>query len=160
MSSPSRRTLPRSAASRPATIRSKVVLPQPDGPSSETNSPAATPRSTPPSTVAAPNDFSARLTSRKAIGSRTVSSRAKRGTFCDAHQRSLASARDDTATSDRSDGHLAIPALDPAVAFLGDELPLEAVYLGVGRNAGRRRRIDIGREGVGFRLQLGLHLRA
>ena len=55
---------PRSAASRPATMRSKVVLPQPDGPSSDMNSPAATLRSTPPSTVMPPKAFSAPATSR------------------------------------------------------------------------------------------------
>jgi hypothetical protein len=39
MSSPPTSTRPASAVSRPARIRSAVVLPQPDGPSSETNSP-------------------------------------------------------------------------------------------------------------------------
>ena len=42
ISSPSSRMVPRSAASRPATMRSKVVLPHPEGPSSDMNSPAAT----------------------------------------------------------------------------------------------------------------------
>src|ERR1700690_872424 len=38
-------TVPEVISSRPATIRSAVVLPQPDGPTSTTNSPSATSRS-------------------------------------------------------------------------------------------------------------------
>ena len=41
MSLPSISTSPASANSKPATIRSAVVLPQPDGPSSATSSPGA-----------------------------------------------------------------------------------------------------------------------
>jgi hypothetical protein len=41
MSLPSTRTDPVSAVSKPATMRSAVVLPQPDGPSSATSSPGA-----------------------------------------------------------------------------------------------------------------------
>src|SRR5882672_10105401 len=40
MSRPPIRTQPESGASRPATTRSSVDLPQPDGPSSTTNSPS------------------------------------------------------------------------------------------------------------------------
>ena len=41
MSLPSTRTDPVSAVSKPATMRSAVVLPQPDGPSKATSSPGA-----------------------------------------------------------------------------------------------------------------------
>ena len=41
MSLPSTRTDPVSAVSKPATMRSAVVLPQPDGPSNATSSPGA-----------------------------------------------------------------------------------------------------------------------
>ncbi len=40
MSQPSSRIRPSSGVSKPASIRSSVVLPQPDGPSSAKNSPA------------------------------------------------------------------------------------------------------------------------
>src|SRR5262245_14027139 len=45
MSLPATRTAPLSANSKPAAMRSAVVLPQPDGPSSETSSPWWTSRS-------------------------------------------------------------------------------------------------------------------
>ena len=44
--SPSR-TVPDVMVSRPATMRSAVVLPQPDGPTSATNSPSSTSRLSP-----------------------------------------------------------------------------------------------------------------
>src|SRR5476651_235977 len=109
MSWPSSFTVPRSRPIRPATARSNVVLPQPEGPSSDTNSPCATRRSMPPSTVAGPNAFSAPATSRNAA---------------------LA-----TAWLDR---HLPVPALDPLAALLGDEAPVEIVDLDVGGEAERR----------------------
>ena len=40
MSVPSSRMLPSSGVSKPASMRNKVLLPQPDGPSSAKNSPA------------------------------------------------------------------------------------------------------------------------
>src|SRR5580700_360908 len=43
--------------SRPAIIRSKVDLPQPEGPTSTTNSPSLISTSTPRITSTAPNDF-------------------------------------------------------------------------------------------------------
>src|SRR5205814_1476768 len=46
ISSPPRRTEPRSGRSKPAISRSVVVLPEPDGPSSVKNSPSPTRRST------------------------------------------------------------------------------------------------------------------
>src|SRR5712691_6946050 len=46
MSSPPSRIVPASGRSKPAIIRSVVVLPDPDGPSSVKNSPSATRRST------------------------------------------------------------------------------------------------------------------
>src|SRR5471032_3193756 len=131
MSWPSSFTVPRSTPNRPATMRNKVVLPQPEGPSRETNSPWPTPRSTPPSTVAAPKDLVAPDTSRKAWAATTC-----------------------------LEGHLAIPALDPAIAFLGDELPVEIMHLDVAADAERRLGRAVRREGEGLGLQLVLHLGA
>src|SRR5581483_12471807 len=48
---PSKETVPDVIVSRPATMRSAVVLPQPDGPTSTTNSPSPTSRSSPASAV-------------------------------------------------------------------------------------------------------------
>src|SRR5690606_2898165 len=48
-------TVPPSAASRPARMRSSVVLPVPDGPSRATKSPCRSCRSTPSSTARSPN---------------------------------------------------------------------------------------------------------
>ncbi len=56
MSFPSTVTVPESANSKPATIRSAVVLPHPDGPSSATSSPGAISRLSPSSARVAPND--------------------------------------------------------------------------------------------------------
>src|SRR5476651_194821 len=131
MSWPSSFTVPRSTPSNPATMRNKVVLPQPEGPSRETNSPWPTPRSTPSSTVAAPKDLVAPETSRKARSATTG-----------------------------LEGHLAIPALDPAVAFLGDELPVEIVHLDVAADAERRLGGSVGREGEGLGLKLVLQFGA
>lgn len=47
MSRPSMRIVPDETSSSPAMVRSKVVLPQPEGPSSEKNSPARISRSMP-----------------------------------------------------------------------------------------------------------------
>ena len=54
-------TSPASAVSNPATIRSAVVLPQPDGPSSATSSPGAISSDIPSSALAGPK---ARVSSR------------------------------------------------------------------------------------------------
>ena len=51
---PSTSTSPVSAVSNPATIRSAVVLPQPDGPSSATSSPGAISSDIPSSALDAP----------------------------------------------------------------------------------------------------------
>src|ERR687896_780678 len=56
--SPASRTSPSVAVSRPATMRSVVVLPQPEGPSRQTTSPDATSRST-------ARSWSKRLVSRR-----------------------------------------------------------------------------------------------
>src|SRR5471032_3466190 len=85
----------------------------------------------PSSTVAAPKDLVAPETSRKAWAATT-------GVEC----------------------HLAVPALDPAVALLGDELPVEIVHLDVTADAERRLGRGVGREGEGLGLQLVLHLGA
>src|SRR5579871_3083166 len=54
MSLPSTSTEPVSAISKPATMRSAVVLPQPDGPSSATSSPGAISRDMPSRALVAP----------------------------------------------------------------------------------------------------------
>ena len=56
MSLPSTRTDPVSAVSKPATMRSAVVLPQPDGPSSATSSPGAISIDSPSRALVAPNE--------------------------------------------------------------------------------------------------------
>src|SRR3954453_16107313 len=102
ISRPSRVTRPASGRSNPATIRSRVVLPQPDGPSSETSSPAATARSTPSSTVAAPKRFAAPAISKKP-------GLTERKTL-------------------RLDRHLAVPALDPNLTLPGNIRPVYLVH--------------------------------
>ena len=64
MSRPPCRMRPPVAGSSPAIARSSVVLPQPDGPRKETNSPAATARLTPPSASKLPKRFDTRSTTR------------------------------------------------------------------------------------------------
>ena len=54
MLAPSSRTSPVLAATKPATIRKVVVLPQPEGPSSTTISPSAMSRLTPSTAMARP----------------------------------------------------------------------------------------------------------
>ena len=67
MALPSTVMLPESGYSKPAIIRSVVVLPQPDGPRNETNSPRSA-ESTKSSTAAkAPNDFLTWSSSRNPI---------------------------------------------------------------------------------------------
>ncbi len=58
---------PVEGVSNPATMRSTVVLPQPDGPSSDTNSPFWMSRLKSFTTRVAPKDFSRCWISRKAI---------------------------------------------------------------------------------------------
>ena len=58
MSLPSSRMRPAVGCSKPAIIRNVVVFPQPDGPSSEKNSPAAMSRSMPRTATESSNDFS------------------------------------------------------------------------------------------------------
>ena len=72
MSLPSTVTVPLSAVSNPARIRSAVVLPQPDGPSSATSSPGAISSDSPFSARTAPND---RLTSRRLTGAPPLAAR-------------------------------------------------------------------------------------
>src|SRR3712207_3763797 len=59
---------PASRRSRPATHRSRVVLPQPDGPSTATREPVGTARSTPDSAVTRPYDLVAAETVSALIG--------------------------------------------------------------------------------------------
>ena len=56
MSLPSTRTDPVSADSKPATMRRAVVLPQPEGPSSATNSPGAISSESPSRARVVPNE--------------------------------------------------------------------------------------------------------
>ena len=57
MSTPSSRIWPSVGRSNPAIIRSVVVLPQPEGPSSEKNSPGGMSRLMPATAVKSPNRF-------------------------------------------------------------------------------------------------------
>ncbi len=57
MSLPSTTIVPAVGSSKPATMRSTVVLPQPEGPRKETNSPCSTSRLKSWTTVVAPKDF-------------------------------------------------------------------------------------------------------
>src|SRR3984893_2223666 len=56
MSLPFSRMVPESGVSKPASMRSSVVLPQPEGPSSAKNSPAAISRETSSTAAAAPGE--------------------------------------------------------------------------------------------------------
>ncbi len=73
MSCPSIRMVPAVGSSKPAMQRSSVVLPQPDGPSSEKNSPSRISAETPSSAVTSPNRFSTVQSSIRARGSLTAS---------------------------------------------------------------------------------------
>ena len=55
MSAPETDTVPASARSNPAAMRSAVVFPQPDGPSRLTSSPGCSTRSSPSSATTGPN---------------------------------------------------------------------------------------------------------
>src|SRR3569623_396757 len=64
---PSIRIVPAVGLSKPATMRKTVVLPQPDGPSSERNSPPSMPRLKPLTTMLVENCLRTSLISRKAM---------------------------------------------------------------------------------------------
>src|SRR5256886_16862628 len=64
--------LPISGRRNPATRRSVVVLPQPDGPRSETSSPGSTRRSSPSSAARSPYRFVSPLIVTPGMGSRSV----------------------------------------------------------------------------------------
>ena len=64
---PPMRTSPEVASSRPAMMLSVVVLPQPDGPSSVTNSPSSMRRSTSLQASTAPKDLQTLTSSTSAI---------------------------------------------------------------------------------------------
>src|SRR5689334_18550770 len=64
---PSIRIAPEVGLSNPATIRSTVVLPQPEGPRSDRNSPPSMPRLNPLTTTLTPNCLRTSLISRKAM---------------------------------------------------------------------------------------------
>src|ERR1700752_4802967 len=67
MSRPSRCTVPLSISVSPAIIRSRVDLPQPDGPTKTMNSPFSIDRSTPLMARCVPNRFSTLFNSRKGM---------------------------------------------------------------------------------------------
>src|SRR5215472_6287581 len=66
------RTSPWLGCSRPAMSRSKVVLPQPDGPSRTRYSPSPVSRSIPSTAVVCPNSLRSALVSTTAIGVNSV----------------------------------------------------------------------------------------
>jgi hypothetical protein len=66
-SRPSMRIAPWSGVSKPAIMRKVVVLPQPEGPRNDTNSPASTLRLTPRTTWLAPKPFCRPSSSRNAM---------------------------------------------------------------------------------------------
>ena len=67
MSVPSRTIVPAVGGSKPAIIRSVVVLPQPDGPRNETNSPRSAARLKSSTATVGPKCFCTPLSSRKLI---------------------------------------------------------------------------------------------
>src|SRR3972149_5183864 len=68
MSPPSSRIVPAVGISKPAIIRSVVVLPQPDGPRKLTNSPFSAPRLKSSTATVAPKCFCTPVSTRKLIG--------------------------------------------------------------------------------------------
>ena len=64
---PATQTSPRLISSSPATMRSRVDFPHPEGPTKMMNSPLSTARSTPLTTWVLPNHFSTDLSSISAI---------------------------------------------------------------------------------------------
>ena len=78
MSLPSTTICPESGWSKPATSRSAVVLPQPLGPSSETNSPVSSERSIPWSAVTGPKERHSSLSSTWACHYRPIPTRTVR----------------------------------------------------------------------------------
>ena len=97
----------RRARSRPAMMRSSVVLPQPEGPSSETNSPRLTAMLSSLRTVALPKRFDTRATS--------TCPGARRGRVRPRRARPPRSSR----------GDFLLEALDPDRAVVGEILPVE-----------------------------------
>src|SRR5438874_1866440 len=108
MSSPASTTSPASGSTSPATMRSTVLLPQPDGPRRERNSPGAASRETSSTATTAPNDLRSR---------RTLSAGAAPLTAGDA----LAPRR-------RSTRDLAPPALRPLRKLLRHEVGVGEVH--------------------------------
>src|SRR6185436_9549821 len=67
MSRPACRIVPADCTSSPATMRSSVVLPQPEGPRKQMSSPWRTPRLTPFSAAKSPNSLRMPWSSRKSL---------------------------------------------------------------------------------------------
>src|SRR4051812_27052966 len=74
MSRPPCQTSPEVCDSRPAMIRRSVVLPQPEGPRKQTNSPLRMPRSMPCRATKAPNSLRTRRSSSRWSGANAVRS--------------------------------------------------------------------------------------
>src|SRR6185295_10065852 len=125
MSSPARTISPPSGSTRPATMRSSVVLPQPEGPRSARNSPGAASSDTPSTATTAPKALRSR---------RTLSAGATPLTAGDAPAATPGSTRD-----------LAPPALRPLRELLGHQIGVGEEHALHERAVGHELR-QIGRE--------------
>src|SRR4029453_3034877 len=96
-SRPSSRIAPPLGSTKPAIICSVVVLPQPEGPSRETNSPFSTPSVRPSTAAWVPKRLLSPSSDRNAISS---------------------------SDGGRSPLHLAVPALGPVLALGVDDVPV------------------------------------
>src|SRR5215204_4157511 len=121
---PSKRIAPPEGSRKPAIICKVVVLPQPEGPRKETNSPLPTARLKSSTTVCAPNCLLTRSSSRWAMG------------YCS--RAAIRSALD-----------LAIPALGPLLALLVDDSPVRRIEF-CGALADRRHLAELRRDHEGF----------
>src|SRR5215472_8022001 len=107
MSEPSSRILPSVGRSKPAMSRSVVVLPQPEGPSSEKNSPASIETSIPSTAITSPNSFRSWTSSTEPV----FTSHLQRGYFVEGAGRRGGGLRarrpavDEVRERDRDEGH-------------------------------------------------------
>src|SRR5262245_3793462 len=109
MSSPASTTWPASGSTRPATMRRTVLFPQPDGPSSERNSPGAASSDTSSTATTAPNVFRSRRTASAGGGAPVTVGAAR-------------------ASDRRSTRDLAPPALRPLGELLRHEIRVGKVH--------------------------------
>src|ERR1700675_4120073 len=136
MSSPASTTSPRSGSSSPAIMRSTVLLPQPDGPRSERNSPGAASSETSSTATTRPKVFRSRRTARD--GSAPALPAGAPGAPAPAAS---------PAPGRRSPCDLAPPALRPLRELLRDEVRVGEVHalheVAVGHELGQiRRQLD------------------